>query len=209
MGHTHTPISGLTDSCIRYVNAGFNCPSIPDVGTKNPTFVSIDADNCRAEVYAVSKTGSGGYTVQPCFPPPAQDRIDYLGLNFSRYVEIDNQSAQNDLVRVDYGVTNGHYINLPLEIVRAGARERFWIQDYTGIHGSAGWATYEYTTSSGAKRPIYLTFGCPTGIYTSYADGDGYFGVFTKIGGVDADWNSGVAPKGHPFHVAFVRSSAG
>jgi hypothetical protein len=157
-------------------------------------------------IFAVSKTESGGYAVQPCFPPPAQDRIDYAGLNFSCYVEIDNQSGQNDLVRVDYGVTNGHYINLPPEMVRAGSRERFWIQDYPGIHGSASWATYEYTTSSGAKRPVSLTFGCPTGSDNNLCRRDGYFGVFTKIGGADANWNSGVAAKGHPFHVAFVPS---
>jgi hypothetical protein len=45
--HTHSPISGLTESCIRHVNAGFNCPSIPDIGEKNPTFVSIVDSNER------------------------------------------------------------------------------------------------------------------------------------------------------------------
>jgi predicted phosphodiesterase len=223
MGHTHTPISGLSDSCIQYVNTGFNCPSIPDTGRKHPTFITINTDSCKAEVLQVAKEGSS-YNITPCSPPPTVDKVDYTpspGGNFSCYIEID---LPYDLIRESYGITKstlppgqdcGHYIVPPPERINAGESGRFWIQDYPGAHGAEGWVEYSYNLPSVGKKVLRFEYGCPTGVYDNYfrVSGSGSeaiaFEVWTKVGDTTKDWSRGIIKNpfplpNHPFQVRVV-----
>lgn len=220
-GHTHKALEGLSDSCIKYFNAGFNCPAIPMSyeRDKHPTFIIVGSNGLGGVVH-VDKQGDN-FIFDSSHPGTTYvvDKVDYSpspGGNFSCYVEIDNRNMESygDLVRESYGVTKstfppgqdcGHYINLPPEIIKVGEWGRFWIQDYPGPHGAEGWVTYKYRNGVSIK----FTYGCPTGKYDNYAsyasEGDSSFRVFTKVGSTNEKWQEGVVKKGHPLHVSFVR----
>jgi UDP-2,3-diacylglucosamine pyrophosphatase LpxH len=223
-GHTHIALEGLSDSCIKYLNAGFNCPYLPVSYQRDqhPTFIAVSPDGSGGVVHVVKSPEGDGFIFDSSHPGTTYivDKVDYSpspGGNFSCYVQIDNRNIEShgDLVRESYGVTKstfppgqdcGHYINLPPEIIKVGEWGRFWIQDYPGPHGAEGWVTYKDKNGVSIK----FTYGCPTGSYDNYAssssEGGAYFRVFTKVGSTNEEWQEMVVQKSHPLHISFVRA---
>jgi UDP-2,3-diacylglucosamine pyrophosphatase LpxH len=65
MGHTHVPYRDYPSKFAKhvYANSGFNCPSVPDIGKKHPSFVEIEinGDSYNTNVYQILKQ-NGSYT---------------------------------------------------------------------------------------------------------------------------------------------------
>ena len=197
MGHTHTPISGLSDSLIQYVNAGFNCPSVPDIGKKHPTFVTINVDNLHTDVMQVFKEGNS-YSIKP---GDAQ-RDSVAERDFSCYVIIDNQEGKSELRRKDFKAEHGHYIVSPPEIIKPGETVRVWLQDYPGNFGAEGWVKY---VKQDNQQEITFKYGCPfTFLSSNYCSGANFS---TKSGSSNWGTLNEVTTSGHPFFVKFDLSS--
>ena len=197
MGHTHTPISGLSDSLIQYVNAGFNCPSVPDIGKKHPTFVTINVDNLHTDVMQVFKEGNS-YSIKP---GDAQ-RDSVAERDFSCYVIIDNQEGKSELRRKDFKAEHGHYIVSPPEIIKPGETVRVWLQDYPGNFGAEGWVKY---VKQDNQQEITFKYGCPfTFLSSNYCSGANFS---TKSGSSNWGKLNEVTTSGHPFFVKFDLSS--
>jgi UDP-2,3-diacylglucosamine pyrophosphatase LpxH len=197
MGHTHTPIGGLTVSPVNYFNNGFECPSKPDVPPKEFTFTIVDLDHASAEIFQVTRAG-GNTQIQPFtarvippIPPPAED--------FSCYISIENRTSA--ALQRDGGVPtpgNGYWVVEPPGEVPPGQRVRLWLQDNPGPHGSD--ATVKYR--SGGNRYAF-GFDCPTGVWPNSASGpNNNFIARAGTGG----WGSvGSVPRwGHPLQVRFT-----
>lgn len=197
MGHTHHPTLGLVSSLVQYVNTGFNCPSVADIGTKHPTFVLIDTANTTASVMQIVKSGSS-YNITS-FAAPA-DTIT-TGLDYSTYVILDNRNGVYELTRQNYQAANGNYVVAPPTKIYRGEQVKFWLQDNPGLYGSGGWVTYYGVDANGNQKQFNLAYGCPTGFSLNYCSGTNFY---TKSGsGAWGKLNS-VAGLGHPFFVRFV-----
>ncbi|MFB2937839.1 AbfB domain-containing protein [Aerosakkonemataceae cyanobacterium BLCC-F154] len=197
MGHTHTPIYGLSNSLIRYFNTGFHCPSIPDIGTKHPTFLTLNTDNDQASILQVVKAGNF-YNIST-YSAESTSVVEGLSEDFSCYVIIDNQDGKSELHRKDYKDVHGHYIVSPPETIKPGEIVKFWLQDYPGAFGAEGWVTY---TNQDTHQEITLKYGCPF-IYSNYCDGSKFY----SKSGADSKWVNEVKTSGHPFFVKFFSLS--
>ena len=194
MGHTHTPISGLSNSLIQYINTGFNCPSVPDIGIgkKHPTFVTINVDNLCTDVLQVVKEGNS-YNIKS-----GDAQRDIVAENdFSCYVIIDNSNGNSDLRRKDFQAKHGHYIVLPPEIIKRGETVRFWLQDYPGIYGAEGSVKY---VKQDNQQEIRFTYGCPF-VSSNYCSGTNFY---TKSANLSWGNLNETKTSGHPFVVRFL-----
>lgn len=196
MGHTHTPIGGLTVSPVNYVNTGFECPSRPDVPPKAFTFAAVDLEHATAEVSQVTKTESGyGVSVLsapriPIVQPPAMD--------YSCYVRIENRTGQPLALSDAPAPAHGYWVVEPPETIQPGERRDMWLQDFPGAQGTEGGVTY-----ASAGRGLQFKVSCPYGFWTSNtASGPGN----DFIAKCDGDWRPrGQVPSiGHPLQVRFT-----
>ena len=161
MGHTHTPVGGLTVSPVNYVNSGYMCVSAPDAAAGTElTFTQVDLERATAQVLAVVGT-AGGFArrarpTAPVMPsailPGAQD--------YSCYARIENRSDRPlRLVRSRQGA--GVLLGRPAAGADRAARARGHLAARTrrGTEGSAGSFTYTDGT-----RTLDFVFRCPTGL---------------------------------------------
>ncbi|MCB1352215.1 MAG: metallophosphoesterase [Rhodobacteraceae bacterium] len=197
MGHTHVPIAGMTGGVINYVNSGFECPSVPDMGTQQISFAVIDRDTKQTTLLQARKSSSGPIEIVPCpaasvspVPPPAMD--------FSCYITIENNQGFPLTLT---GSTIGHgYLTGPLpQQIAPNSVARIWLTDYPGGHGSDGSVTYQYP--GGASYTF--AFDCPTGVLPNTCSGGSWFK--TKAGDPNGPWGpiGSIARYGHPFSVTF------
>jgi UDP-2,3-diacylglucosamine pyrophosphatase LpxH len=171
MGHTHTPIRGLTVAPlgVEYVNSGFECVSLPDTARGVEfTFALVDLDAPSASLFAVHKAGGGiqfassragkAPVVIPRrrqFPSPF-DRIPFE--DFSCYVRVENRSRTRlHLVRNSVRSNNAIWVVGPPKTIPAGERADIWLQDRLGMQGSEGRFTY-----TDGKSNLNFAFSCPT-----------------------------------------------
>ena len=135
-GHTHHPKEGIRNSRCLYVNGGFECPSVPDIGGNRTqfNFAVITADG-TPQLWSVTDD-HGSYCVRQIDGEP--DQIMYEPFSdFSCYVTIDNSGSQ-DLVKVSDTADNGYYVSAPPQTIAAGDTAEIWLQDFAGIHGGRG-----------------------------------------------------------------------
>jgi predicted phosphodiesterase len=196
MGHTHTPISGLERSLIRYINSGFECPSTADMSKRAISFAIVDKESLATEIKQVISQADGSFAIVPC---PAQTTSIVIEpfMDYSCYVIIDNSENDKKLTLASYNIGHGHFINLPQEIA-AKSQATLWIQDYPGSdHGSD--AAVMYLDDNGLKH--VFNFDCPTGVYPNSCSGGSSFRA--KSG--DGEWMPpGQVPEnGHPLFVDF------
>ncbi len=208
MGHTHKPISGLSESLIQYINTGFGCPSTLDIGKKHPTFVMIDVDKCQGKVYQVVKDEKSydiikldsAEKAKVCSDLSLGDSFWNLsGKDYSCYVIIDNRQGKFDLTRKDYGKNHGDYPVAPPDRIKRGEQVKFWLQDLPGLIGSEGWVAYQQD----GGNEIKFTYQCPYRYkFNSCSEGEANF--YTKSGSSDWGGENEVAKLGFPFFVRFV-----
>jgi UDP-2,3-diacylglucosamine pyrophosphatase LpxH len=191
MGHTHTPIGGLTTSPINYVNSGFECASVPDNPPKLFTFTLVDLEAPAAEIMMVNH---GDYAISDGPVPGLPSVVLPPAMDFSCYVRILNTSSQ-PLTLTETSAAEGYWVVPPPQTIPAGGRGDGWLQDYTGPHGSEGAFTYSEAGD--------FSVSCPTGWLPNTASGaDGDFVARSGSG----DWGSrgSVPSAGHPLQVRFT-----
>ena len=196
MGHTHTPVSGLTVSPINYVNSGFECASIPDTPPKEFTFTVIDVDAAAAEILQVTKARAG-YEISESPAPPQSSVVVPPAIDFSCYIRIFNQTSQ-PMTRVTFNSSEGYWVVPPPPTIAPGGRADAWLQDNPGPLGSEGSVTY-----SNGHGNLVFSVGCPTGIWPNTASGPGNNFIARSGAG---DWGPrGQVPRGgHPLQVQFT-----
>jgi hypothetical protein len=170
MGHTHTPIKGLTVAPlgVEYVNSGFECVSLPDAAKGVEfTFALVDLDAPSASLIAVRPVGgrmrfapSRAGKTPVVVPRRKQLPWPFNKLpfeDFSCYVRIENRSRTAlSLVPNSVWSNNSIWVVGPLDIP-AGGRADVWLQDRLGMQGSTGRFTY-----TDGKSNLNFAFGCPT-----------------------------------------------
>ncbi len=192
MGHTHTPVGGLTISPTNYINNGFECASIPDTPPKEFTFTVVDLDAATAEIFQVAK-GTSGIEISE-FPAPALNTVVIPpAMDFSSYVRITNTTSQT-LTRTALSSQEGTWVVPPPAMIAPGERIDAWLQDDVGTSGSEGSVSYSGTTFS---------FSCPTGIFPNTVSGPSFIARTGASG-----WQSpGQVPRwGHPLQVRYTVS---
>lgn len=193
LGHTHTPKEGLTNGLVKYTNDGFECPSSPDLPAQTFTFSVVDTDNCQASLYQVVKQNND-YQISP-FSAPPDSVISSVSSDFSSYIIIDNTNGRSTLSLNNSTQTQGHYVVTPPQQILPGQQGKFWLQDYPGLVGSEGSATYLLGSQS-----LKLTYACPTTWVNSCSGANFY----TSNDGVNWGRLNEVKNSGHPFFVKFV-----
>jgi UDP-2,3-diacylglucosamine pyrophosphatase LpxH len=191
MGHTHTPIGGLTIAPVNYVNSGFECATVPDNPPHLFTFTVVDLEAASAQIMMVNH-GDYAIGVAPAAAlpsvvlPPAMD--------FSCYVRILNRTG-GPLTLSGVSAGNGYWVVPPPQVIPPGGRGDAWLQDYAGAHGSDGKFSYQGGGS--------FSVDCPTGIWPNSVSGAG--GNFVARSG-SGDWGGrGSVPSwGHPLQVIFT-----
>ena len=191
MGHTHTPIGGLTIAPVNYLNSGFECATVPDNPPHLFTFTVVDLEAASAAIMMVNH-GDYAISVAPvaALPsvvlPPAMD--------YSCYVRILNHTG-GPLTLSGVSAGNGYWVVPPPQTIPAGGRGDAWLQDYAGPHGSDGTFSYQ----GGGNFSV----DCPTGIWPNTVSGAG--GNFVARSG-SGDWGGrGSVPSwGHPLQVIFT-----
>lgn len=195
MGHTHTPISGLTVSPVNYVNSGFECASAPDMPPQEFNFTVVDLDSATAQIMQIAK---GSLAVAPAPIAPLPSVVISPGIDFSCYVRILNQGSEPLTLSGTPAAAEGVWVVPPPQTIPPGGRGDAWLQDYTGAHGSEGSFTY---TAGGKSLPFSVS--CPTGVFSNSVSGAG--GNFVARSG-SGDWGArGSVPWwGHPLQVIFT-----
>jgi len=196
MGHTHEPISGLTQSLVQYVNSGFECPSVPDMAARPICFALVDMDAISAQVMQTKHQPNGTLSIQPSVAPTISI-VEAPSEDFSCYAVIKN-STNGDLTLERHDVTNGHFITLP-PTIPAGRSATLWLQDYPlpSFHGSM--ATVVYRSADGSA--FSFTFDCPTGAYPNSVAGGSSFQAKSGNG---AWLPAGQVPsQGHPLYIRY------
>jgi len=193
LGHTHTPISGINTTLIRYANAGFECPSTADTPPQAVNFVIIDTDTLTSQVMVSAANGTRIMPFSAAITP-----IDEVGYDFSSYVVVENGGA--DVMYLDSPpvVESGYWVVPPPPKIAPGAKAYVWLQDYPGPYGTDGKFTYR----SDSRGQQTFTFECPTGILPNACTGGRSFRAKSAQG----DWGpTGQVPRsGHPFYVDFI-----
>ncbi len=196
MGHTHTPVGGLTVSPINYFNSGFECASIPDTPPKEFTFTIVDLDTASAEIFQVTK-GASGYQISESPAAPLKSAIVLPALDFSCYIRITNQTSQ-PLTRTALANRQGTWVVPPPASIAPGAHGDGWLQDNLGAHGSEGGVSY-----SQAGHELPFGFSCPTGIFPNTVSGPGN-NFIARSGSGDWQPRGQVPSWGHPLQVRFT-----
>ena len=171
MGHTHTPIKGLTVAPlgVEYVNSGFECVSLPDTAKGVEfTFALVDVEAPSAKVMTVRPAGGGivsessrTRTAPVVVPRRKQlpwpfNKIPFL--DFSCYVRVENRSRTTlHLVPNSVRSDNSIWVVAPPKTIPAGERADIWLQDRPGAQGSTG--RFAYTDG---KSNLNFSFRCPT-----------------------------------------------
>lgn len=196
-GHTHGPISALACSLVNYVNAGFECPSKPDFGTKPISFVVANTTTGLANIMMTKADDPA--IVSPC-SAKATSVVEDPFMDYSCYVIIDNSTNNSALTLRRKTVGHGHFIALPQRI-EAKSKAKIWLQDYPGLlppHGSD--AVVVYADNAGHEH--MLSFDCPTGLYPNSCSGGSRFRAKSGNGAWLA---SGRVPeKGYPLFVEYT-----
>ncbi|MBD2517356.1 metallophosphoesterase [Nostoc sp. FACHB-973] len=193
LGHTHTPKQGLTNGLVQYTNDGFECPSSPDIPSQTFTFSVVDTDNCQASLYQVVKQNND-YQISS-FSAPPDSVINSPSSDFSSYIIIDNTNGKSTLNLTNSTKISGHYVVAPPKQISPGQQGKFWLQDYPGLVGSQGTATYSLGNQS-----LELTYACPTTWFNSCSGANFY----TSNDGVNWGELNQIQKSGHPFFVKFV-----
>jgi hypothetical protein len=122
----------------------------------------------------------------------------YAAGDYSCYISVENKTNHNFSL-VNTKENQGYFVTEPPQIIPAKSSVEFWIQDFTGVHGSDG--EVKYSREDGQKN-FHLKFEDPTGILSNDCSGGTYF--HTKSG--DGDWGdrNHIAKSGHPFFVKFT-----
>lgn len=194
LGHTHTPIGGLTISPINYYNSGFECASVPDNPPKRFTFTLVDLDAPSAEIMMIDN-GTHAVSVAPI--PALPSVVLPPSMDFSCYVRILNRGSE-PLQLTQSSADQGYWVNPPPTVIPPGGRGDAWLQDYSGPHGSTGAFSY-----SQGGRTLPFKVSCPTGI--SFNTCSGADRNFVARSGAD-DWGPrGHVPSvGYPLQVVFT-----
>jgi UDP-2,3-diacylglucosamine pyrophosphatase LpxH len=199
LGHTHVPKVGIQQSACRYINNGFECPSIPDIanGLTHWNFTAVGADGSMQLWQVVQRNTA--YQVQLASAPP--DQIVYSpSMDYSCYVKITNNGSR-DLVRQNTAAQQGYYVVPPPAKIAANTTAEIWIEDYAGAQGAEGGVTYSQADGSGRMQ---FTYGCPTFLWSNYATGGAYF-IATSANPPAPPYpqRNQVPSKGHPLFVDF------
>lgn len=205
-GHTHVPKQGIQNSTCLYVNCGFECPAVPDLGGGQAAFNFgvIDGEGTPALWCVVRRNGT--YCVGPFDGAPADQLVYAPFSDYSCYVTIANETA-DELNRVSESADYGYYVVDPPETIAAGETARFWLQDLAGLHGAEGGSTYE---PAGGGERLGFVYGCPTGIFPNYASGGSSFAASSGNLPLPNQPRNVVPEWGHPLFVDFdVNGAAG
>ncbi len=223
MGHTHTPVSGISNSLIQYVNTGFNCPSYVNTGfncpsvidlrqkelAKYPTFIEINLDSLEVKIKKVVEELEGEDKLTRTYPivgcTKEEAKTDQVATNdFSCYIIIDNSQGNFELTRTEFTCEHGHYIVNPPTTVQPKEQFKFWLQDFPGAAGAEGSVQYKYTDKSGKLQEVKLTYACPVTSSNVCSKPEG-LNFYTKSAN-DPDWGkqNEVKALGHPFFVKFI-----
>lgn len=202
-GHTHTPIGGLDPSPVNYVNSGFECPSLPDMPNKGPTFVVIDLDAASPQIFHVNHV-DGEYKINYNYHAPSISPIPPLSINppssgrdNSCYCSIYNQSSQPLVLQALPEPTNGTWVVPPPQEVPPASVGRFWLQDKVGASGSEGSVSYKQ-----GSKTLEFSFSCPMGVFSNKVSTNA-FKFSSRVG--SGDWQDGsVASLGHPLQLKFI-----
>ncbi len=198
-GHTHFPKEGIVNSRTRYINCGFECPSVPDLNERRTgvNFGVIATDGALELWTVVNENGS--YCVKRDLTAPPDRTVFEPFEDFSCYVTIHNDGTV-DLEKVSERVDNGFYVVPPPQTIAAGETRQIWLQDLAGIHGAEGAVTYR---RSGDTTTINLVYGCPTGIFSNYSSGGSSF-VASSGSPPTPNTPPGAVPSyGHPLFVDY------
>ena len=218
MGHTHIPKLGLEGDITNYLNNGFKCVPIPDMGPNKITFSIITSEGGKyvsSEIRAITKQGDQ-YPISNDDPKPAP-ALGGAAEDYSCYITVENKSNEKYTLDPNSIKANHGYftVNPPSEIP-ANQTVRFWIQDFPGPEGSDGAATYRGQNSG---RNIQLTFKCPFGKISAPRvlghggqcelncnDCGGTDEFYTKSDNVNSHEGSknSITQKDNPFFVRFV-----
>jgi UDP-2,3-diacylglucosamine pyrophosphatase LpxH len=211
MGHTHTPIKGLTVAPlgVEYVNSGFECVSVPDFAKGVEfTFALVDLEAPSASLIAVQRVGgqtrfapSRAAKAPVVVPRRKQlpwpfDTIPFE--DFSCYVRVENRSRTAlRLVPNSVRSNNSIWVVAPPKEIPAGGRADIWLQDRLGTKGSSGGFTYTAGTSK-----LNFAFRCPTArgnrVSASVTPPSGLVINYEARAGNDAWRQRGIASGGHP-----------
>ncbi len=193
MGHTHTPIGGLTVSPINYYNSGFECVAVPDNPPKEFTFTIVDLESASAELMQVQH---GDYAISVAPVPALPSVVLPPAIDFSCYVRILNHGSE-PLTLTGSSAAEGYWV-VPPQTIPAGGRGDGWLQDDSGLHGSEGTFTY-----SQGGTPLQFSVSCPTGLSRNTASGAGQNFV-ARSGSGDWGLRGQVPTAGHPLQVLFT-----
>ena len=188
-GHTHQAVRGVKDGFTDYLNTGFDCASVPDMPKRHFTFAEVDTRTLRGQIMKVDND----FTISE-FNGAKLDSISTA--DFSTYVTVDNSAGTGDLVLGEFKAHHGHFVVPPPASIARGHVARFWIQNYPGLEGSSGSATYR-----GAGVALALSFRCPIGISSNNAAGAPFR---SKAGNGQYGELNHPVKSGHPFFVRFA-----
>ncbi len=204
MGHTHGAVSDLDNSSVRYLNAGFECPSAADAAEKPITFAVVDVsgEEVSGSVWAVVDH-DGRLECEPT-TAPTEAIVTAGAMDFSCYLELDNRAGTSDLRLESAEVSRGQFVHPPPTSIAAGARARIWVKDDLGPFGSAAIITYSRTSLTGAEEVVRFDIACPTGVARNRCDASVDF--VARSGEEDWGRTHEVRWLGHPL---FVRAELG
>lgn len=191
LGHTHTPISDIDTTLIQYANSGFECPATPDVPPQGITFVVVDTNSFTTQVMLST---NGGGQISPINPPTTP--IVPVGSDFSSYVIIENNGADAMTLVGTPTASSGYWVVPPPATIAPNTSVTIWLQDYPGVAGTEGSATYQ----SASRGQQTFNFECPTLSFNSCSGGSSF-----RTKSAQGVWGQpgSVARTGHPFYVDF------
>lgn len=197
LGHTHDPISGLSGSLINYVNAGFECPSLPDRGKKPISFVIANATSGATNIMMVK---GNNQSLILSYPAKRASIVESPFIDYSCYVIVNNSANNSALTLLRTTLGNGHFIALPKRI-EAKSKTRIWLQDYPNQLPPLGSdAIVVYADDTGHEH--MLRFDCPTGLDANSCSGGSRFRAKSGLGAWLAPGR--VPEKGHPLFVEYT-----
>ena len=197
LGHSHVSISGLSGSLINYVNAGFECPSLPDRGKKPISFVIANTTSGATNIMMVKSNNQSSIL---SYPARKASIVESPFMDYSCYVIVNNSANNSALTLRRTTLGNGHFIALP-ERIEAKSKTRIWLQDYPDqlpAQGSDAIVVYE----DDAGHEHMISFNCPADLYSNSCSGGSCFRAKSGLGAWLAPGR--VPEKGHPLFIEYT-----
>ncbi|MEN6609350.1 MAG: metallophosphoesterase [Methanoregulaceae archaeon] len=192
LGHTHIPKGGLKEAMIRYINCGYMCSPLPGGNLQYPiTFGEIDLDSGNLSIMGVQKPADpftpGTFPEDSLVYSPFADYSCFISVLNGTYFAMDLKAQQD---------VHGWYVVPPPSRIDPLRRARFWLQDYPGVQGTEGSATY---ANEGSGKTIAFQYACPLVMNNSCSP------VPFRNKSDSGSWQTNkVVTRGHPYFVEFT-----